>query len=160
MTKPIKNPPLIEPPIEDLLANDSVYSRNAYAAKLNALKATFPVTATFLGEQYFTQCANTYIESQVMSQQDLNLYGQNFHETMQSLVEQKEELKEHDYLPELVLFEWMLHYTYYHDNGENIYRMIAHYNVKDLWEAHQAEDIDAALEQFQLIEGEFRYQFN
>ena len=146
--------------ISELLTNDSVYSKNIMAVKVNALKATFPVTAELLGESYFNQCANTYISTISMRTQDLNLFGDNFHQIMASLVDEQQELREHDYLPELVLFEWMLHQAHYLGDSDTIFRMIAQYNVKDIWDAHHAEDIDEALSNFTLLKGEYRYQFN
>ena len=98
----------------------AIYQNNAIGACRRALELIYPVCRTIVGEDYFGQIAQQYIEAYPSRQPDLNAYGEYWPDFLQQLIAADTALQELPYLADLARLEWHYHAAYFADNDPGI----------------------------------------
>ncbi len=78
-----------------------------------ALRQVYPICRRILGEDYFAQVAQAYIERYPSEHSDLNRYGERLPGFFAELLATRDELADFPYLPDLARLESHLHAAYY-----------------------------------------------
>ncbi len=86
-----------------------IYQNNVFAALQDYLGEVFPATRGVVGEDFFKQMAQVFIQQSPPSQGNIHLYGGHFVDVCR----QFEGLNTLVYLPDLISYEWALHSAYY-----------------------------------------------
>jgi len=86
-----------------------IYQNNVYAATREYLEEVYPATRGVVGEGFFKQMAQRFIQTNPPSEGNIHLYG----EDMVEMVSQFSALKEMPYLSPLMTMEWALHKAYF-----------------------------------------------
>ena len=89
-----------------------IYQNNVFAALQDYLKEVFPATQGVVGEDFFKQMAQVFIQQSPPQQGNIHLYGADF----VKICEKFEGLESLVYLPDLMAYEWALHAAYYADD--------------------------------------------
>lgn len=94
----------------------AVYYTNTHESLKETLSNTYPVCEALVGKDYFAQLATHHVKQKASKARNLNLYGEDFTDTLAALVITHKELRHLDYLPAVAELEWLLHRTYYAKN--------------------------------------------
>lgn len=95
----------------------AIYQNNVRGALQKTLAQVYPTCRVILGEKYFEQLANNYIQSDPSKPPDLNRYGENFSLFIKSQCQQRNELNDFSYLSDLALLECFRQQVYYSTEG-------------------------------------------
>jgi hypothetical protein len=87
----------------------AIYRNNVFSNYREALKAVYPVVEKLVGEQFFRQTANRYINAYPSLSGDLNSYGGNFPQFLATF----EPAKQLPYLPDVARLEWLMELVFH-----------------------------------------------
>lgn len=169
--------------LESLINGDSkfstrkrvdVYRNNTIGTLKQTLSDTFPVCEMLVGEKYFKQLTSAHVQEYPSMQRNLDLYGESFAETLQALIQSRDELKKLAYLADVAQLEWLLNQSYFATDretfdinafsllsaeqqtqsyfclAEDIHLMESPFAVYDIWMSHQnvkETEVDEASDQ-------------
>lgn len=91
----------------------AVYRNNTLGTLKSTLCQTYPVCRALVGNRYFDQLATYHVAQNPSQRRNLDDYGDNFAETLDSLMSIRQELTEHDYLVDVARMEWQVHRNYF-----------------------------------------------
>jgi len=86
-----------------------VYQNNVFAALQDYFKDIYPATRGVVGEAFFKQIVQRYVQVEPPSQGNIYLYGGNFH----TVIDTFEGLQSLTYLGDLTRYEWAIHTAYF-----------------------------------------------
>ncbi len=86
-----------------------IYQNNVFAALQDYLADVFPATKGVVGQDFFKQMAQVFVQKSPPKEGNIHLYGENFTDTFDYF----EGLSSLVYLPDLMRYEWALHAAYY-----------------------------------------------
>ncbi|MDF2529309.1 MAG: hypothetical protein K0Q57_189 [Gammaproteobacteria bacterium] len=92
----------------------SIYQNSMRSVLFHTLSKTFPACKRLVGDEYFAKFAWSYIEKNPSVSPNLNDYGENFAQFIQT---SETELL---YFAELARLEWNWHKTFYGPNNESV----------------------------------------
>ncbi|MEC4726229.1 DNA-binding domain-containing protein [Shewanella sp. D64] len=95
----------------------SVYRNNSKQALMAAMRATFPISESILGETCFEQLAQNYQQHYPLKVSDLNQYGESFPLLIAEIITTHSEFEGVNYLADLAQLEWLLQLSYYAGDG-------------------------------------------
>ncbi len=87
----------------------AIYQNNVFSNYRTALKAVYPVVERLVGEQFFRHTADCYIHNYPSRSGDLNSYGADFSEFLDTF----EPAKQLSYLPDVAHLEWMMELAFH-----------------------------------------------
>ncbi|OQW70565.1 MAG: hypothetical protein BVN34_00825 [Proteobacteria bacterium ST_bin12] len=87
----------------------AIYRNNVFSNYRKALSAVYPVVERLVGEQFFRQTADSYIDAYPSLSGDLNQYGANFSQFMVSY----EPVKRLPYLSDVARLEWLVELVFH-----------------------------------------------
>jgi len=87
----------------------SVYQNNIFAAIQDYFNEIYPAARGVVGEAFFKQMVQRYLQSQPPSEGNIYLYGADFY----AVVETFDGLKQLEYLADVIRYEWALHCAYF-----------------------------------------------
>ncbi len=90
-----------------------IYQNTMRTAHTSALAECFKCCEIILGNQYFNRVANEYFYSNPAMSQNINLYGQQFPQYLESWVYNHTETEKFKYLPDLAKLEYAYEKAYY-----------------------------------------------
>ena len=146
-----------------------VYRTTTRSVKVMSLMDTYSVCKKILGEQYFKQLAKQYAQHAPFLNPDMNQYGATFPDYLNKLCNQRDELKEYAYLPDLARLEWFYQAAYFaKDNipfdadlfldvskrcGDKltlslqacIYPICTAYPIYEIWNMHRDNELEKKL---------------
>ena len=93
-----------------------IYQNNVFAALQDYLNEVFPATRGVVGEAFFKQMAQVYIQTSPPFEGNVLTYGANFAD----ICERFEGLSAMAYLTDLIQLEWALHRAYYAEDDDAI----------------------------------------
>lgn len=149
---------LVPTPGPDFLEGIGVYRNNYQGSRVNTLIDIYPVCRQVLGENCFDGLAHRYVQETGSSQADLNLYGEDFYQLLQTMVNEYEAFSIYPWLPDLARLEAACHQVYYLSDpiisdtsfvaeqlpsaiqvksGRHVRWLITGWPVIDIWQAHQ-----------------------
>lgn len=86
-----------------------VYQNNVFAALQDYFKDIYPATCGVVGDAFFKQMVQRYIQTEPPKEGNIYLYGANFH----TIIETFEGLQSLTYLADLACYEWAIHSAYF-----------------------------------------------
>lgn len=86
-----------------------IYQNNVFGAIQEYLQEVFPATRGVLGEDFFKQMAQRFIQQSPPSEGNIHLFGEEFGHILTSF----NELKKMPYLLPLIKLEWAVHSSYF-----------------------------------------------
>jgi hypothetical protein len=87
----------------------AIYRNNIFSNYREALSAVYAVVERLVGEQFFRQTANCYINAYPSLSGDLNSYGANFSQFLAAF----EPAKQLPYLPDVAQLEWLMELVFH-----------------------------------------------
>lgn len=141
-----------------------IYRNNTLGTLKQTLADTYPVCEMLVGTRYFKQLSTAHVRQYPSIDRNLDHYGSEFSQTLQQLIQQREELKALAYLADIAQLEWLLHQSYYAPNrrpfdfeqfstlneeqqtqivfklADDIRLMESPHSVYDIWISHQNPD--------------------
>ncbi len=143
-----------------------IYRTNVRSLHVSVLMSVYPVCEKILGSDYFKQIAKKYVRQNPSKSVDLNEYGGQFANFLQSLIEQRPELADFQYLADLAQLEWQIQEVYFSADNvkldmaefqnacvtqagemsfslqESVSILDSEYPIAELWEMHQSDDAE------------------
>ncbi|MFT5136359.1 MAG: hypothetical protein ACI8XV_001390 [Arenicella sp.] len=86
-----------------------IYQNNVFAATREYLEEVYPAVLGLVGDQFFKQMAQVFVQNNPPSEGNVYLFGQDF----DSVIVQFDALQEMPYLVDLMHYEWVLHKAYF-----------------------------------------------
>lgn len=86
-----------------------VYQNNVFAALQDYFKDIYPATCGVVGDAFFKQMVQRYVQGEPPSEGNIYLYGANF----STVIESFEGLQSLTYLADLARYEWAIHAAYF-----------------------------------------------
>lgn len=117
----------------------------------NALADTYAVTYALVGQAFFNRLADGYATAHPSVSGDLNDFGEHF----AAHVARDTHARELPYLTDIARLEWAVHRARLAadlpDDASRVMAEIASaYPIASIWNAHGADDVDAALAQIDI----------
>lgn len=143
-----------------------IYRTNVRSLHVSVLISVYPVCEKILGSDCFKQIAKKYVQQNPSQSVDLNEYGDQFANFLRSLIEQRPELADFQYLADLAQLEWQIQEVYFSaDNVKldivefqnacvmqaeemsfslqaSVSILDSEYPIAELWEMHQSDDAE------------------
>jgi hypothetical protein len=91
-----------------------VYQNNVYAAIQDYMAELYPAVCGVVGEDFFKQMVQCYLQESAPNSGNIHRYGESFH----SIINRFEGLDVLLYLHDLMRFEWAMHAAYFADTGD------------------------------------------
>lgn len=160
-----------------------IYSTNTKIALSAHLEMIYPVCQQWVGESFFKKACFDYIQKYPLSHYDLTFYGTLFSAYLKDLVENKlpknaDKNNILDCLPDLVKWEWALHFAQCGPNHINRFRepidraeidfekveiglpngcslIYSTYPIEKLWLVHESKEINHPDFDLKLNQGEY-----
>ena len=85
-----------------------IYQANALGSLTRAIDKSYPVCRQILGERYFAQLSRGFALQYPASCGDLDDYGERFPDYLTARVDDRPELVDFTYLPDLARLEWLI----------------------------------------------------
>ena len=95
------------------------YKNNSQQALLQTLIVTYPMCERVLGEQCFTQLARHYIHRFPLTGNNLNQYGADFADFLNTEIKENHSLHDYEYLVDVARLEWNQQHCYYAQESAN-----------------------------------------
>jgi len=138
-----------------------IYRNNTLGALNQTLSDTYPVCEMLVGTNYFKQLSTAHVRQYPSADRNLDHYGGEFPQTLQQLIQQRDELQKLTYLADVAQLEWLLHQSYDAPNrspfdfkklstlnekqqtqivftlADDIYLMESPHSVYEIWIKHQ-----------------------
>jgi uncharacterized protein (UPF0276 family) len=86
-----------------------IYQNNVFAATREYLEEVYPAVLGLVGDQFFKQMAQIFVQNNPPCEGNVYLFGQDF----DSVIVQFDALQEMPYLVDLMHYEWALHKAYF-----------------------------------------------
>ncbi|MFT5609809.1 MAG: hypothetical protein ACI9WC_002335 [Arenicella sp.] len=86
-----------------------IYQNNVFAATREYLEEVYPALLGLVGDKFFKQMAQVFVQNNPPSEGDVYLFGEDF----DSVIVQFDALQEMPYLVDLMHYEWALHTAYF-----------------------------------------------
>jgi uncharacterized protein (UPF0276 family) len=86
-----------------------IYQNNVFAATREYLEEVYPAVLGLVGDRFFKQMAQVFVQNKPPSEGNIYLFGQNF----DSVIVAFDALQEMPYLVDLMSYEWALHQAYF-----------------------------------------------
>jgi hypothetical protein len=138
----------------------SIYADNTRLTLIELLRSSYPVIDKIVGADFFTALARHYVQQYPQTQADRHQYGADLSAFLKTFAPAAQLA----YLSDLATLEWAYHRAYFADDAqamtfETLQALAAHgddfslplhpsvqhitvdYNVLEIWQAHQQEDI-------------------
>ncbi|WP_299945848.1 putative DNA-binding domain-containing protein [uncultured Microbulbifer sp.] len=139
----------------------SAYKNNYQQTLINWLSYAHPMVYKLVGEKYFIQLANDYLNSHVLNDQNFKHYGALFSNHLSRILVNRNALKEIPFISDLAKADWLLHQSYYAKNrapfniqafsklspeqqssatlslAKDFFLIDSHWPLLDLWEFHR-----------------------
>lgn len=143
-----------------------IYRNTGISTRIKALQQVYPVCESILGEKTFQRLAYDYAINTRSLSHDLNIYGENFKNTLEKAIQMHGELAEFIYLSDLSKLEWLWHNVYFQENDEkfdfksfafhsqkpdeliltlshSLELMSTHYPIHLIWQQHREKNMKA-----------------
>ncbi len=148
----------------------NIYRTTTRMAHTDALAQSYPCCEKILGKRYFRQIANQYFYRYPATNQNLNVYGQSFPSFLKECVQDRPELNDYPYLPDLATLEGAYERAYYaaddpifdfstlsalhHDRHQyicfepsaSLFVLESSYPIHEIWLANQGHGTTQAVE--------------
>lgn len=95
-----------------------VYQNNTIGGLKTTLSNTYPICESLVGSDYFKQLSQHHVKLNPSDDRNLDVYGENFPDTLHTLIEQRPELAKLAYLADVAKLEWVHHQTYFANDRE------------------------------------------
>jgi hypothetical protein len=159
------SPALLSPTLFTTVAERlSIYIHNTQLTLLDLLRSSYPVIEKIVGADFFQTLAFHYQKHYPLSSGDRHSFGAQLPDFIANFPPASSLV----YLSELAQLEWWHHHAYFADNAttltfEQLQQQLStghdvrlplhpsvrclsvHYNVLDIWQAHQTETVDTLM---------------
>jgi hypothetical protein len=145
-----------------------IYQHNVSAVHQRAMERIFPVCRKILGDVAFANFCRDFSWAEPTANPDLNQYGESFPEFLAQQIEQRNELRGYEYLPDLTRLEYLWHAAYYarddspfdfggfsrlqaqganivFDSAHSLSLMQSDYPVLEIWQQHRSGETGEAV---------------
>ncbi len=110
-----------------------IYRQTVRSNLYSALEDTFSACSKVVGKDYFKQLAAEYFTKHPPEDTDLNIYGDQFPNYLQSVLETRPEAASLPYLPDLARLEWYWYILSFTDPAQR-FTLESEYPIHLIWD--------------------------